>query len=149
MASAQLKTGVPAGYVLWDKVELTLSDLRESAVVADIFPNQSRKLGLIESAGQLSGWKPKPERSWYSNVVNGHAFDETAPFLLRPALRNECPASWYIEDGSGRAVAIVANQQKFSSQVVGIGYLGRKPEMSSAFMQRDPFRELSSRRNCE
>jgi hypothetical protein len=46
MASAQLKTGVPAGYVLWDKVELTFSDLRESAVVADIFPNQSRKLVL-------------------------------------------------------------------------------------------------------
>jgi len=69
MASAQLKTGVPAGYVLWDKVELTFSDLRESAVVADIFPNQSRKLGLIESAGQLRGWKPKRERSWYTNVV--------------------------------------------------------------------------------
>ena len=149
MASAQLKTGVPAGYVLWDKVELTFSDLRESAVVADIFPNQSRKLGLIESAGQLSGWKPKPERSWYSNVVNGHAFDETAPFLLRPALRNECPASWYMEDGSGRAVAIVANQQKFSSQVVGIGYLGRKPDMSNAFMQRGPFGQLLTRRNCE
>src|SRR5712671_6842408 len=51
IASAQLKAGVPAGYVLWDIVELTFPDLCESAVVADIFPNQSRKLGLIESAG--------------------------------------------------------------------------------------------------
>jgi len=144
MDSAQLKTGIPAGYLFWDKVELTISVIRDCAVFADIFPRQSRKLGLIERDGQLRGWRPKPERAWYRDVVNGLAFDDTAPFLLRPALRSEWPASWYIEDGSGRAVALVANQDRFSSQAVAIGYLGRKPDPNSRFMRREPFRELLS-----
>ena len=32
MCGAHLKTGVPAGYLLWDEIELTVSDLRECAV---------------------------------------------------------------------------------------------------------------------
>ena len=78
----------------------------------------------------------------YRDVVNGLTFDDTAPFLLRPALRSEWPASWYVEDGSGRAVALVANQDRFGSQVVAIGYLGSKPDQKSEFMQREPFRQL-------
>lgn len=144
MDSEHLKAGVPAGYLLWDKVGLTIPVLRDCAVFADIFPRQSRKLGLIERDGQLRAWRPKPERAWYRDVVNGHAFDDSAPFLLRPALKSEWPASWYIEDGSGRAVALVADQHKFASQVVGIGYLGRKPDPNSGFMRREPFRELLS-----
>ncbi len=147
MDSARLKTGIPAGYLLWDKVELTLSVLRECAVFVDIFPRQSRKLGMIERTGQLRGWRPKPERAWYGDVVTGHVFDDAAPFLLRPALRSERPASWYIEDGSGRAVALVANQDNFNPQAVAIGYLGRKPDPNSGFMRREPFRELLSLEN--
>ena len=38
-----LKKGVPAGYMLWDEMELTVSDLCECAVEGRIFPGQSRR----------------------------------------------------------------------------------------------------------
>ncbi len=137
MERAKLKIGVPAGYQLWDKVEVTMSDLRECAVVGDIFPGQSRKLGLVERAGGLVGWKPNRGTSWYDNIVGGQTFDETAPLMLRPAVSGESPASWYIEDGSGRAIAFVANQILFrSSQTLAIGYLGCEPDPRSSFMQQ-------------
>jgi hypothetical protein len=65
--------------------------------------------------------------------------------LLRPAVSQEFPARWYIEDGSGRAVAFVANQHIFDpSHPLAIGYLGRKPDPQSTFMQ-EKFRELLCR----
>jgi len=142
MRRAELKTGVPAGYLLWDKVELTLSDLRDCAVFAEIFPAQPQKLGLIEEAGQLVRWRCDPARPWCQEIISGHTLDEAAPLLLRPAVKSESPASLYIEDGSGRAITLVANQDKFScSQTLAIGFLGSKPDRSSAFMQQH-FREL-------
>jgi hypothetical protein len=141
MKCAQLKCGVPAGYLLWDEVEVTMSDLRECAVDVRFFPGQSRKLGLVEQAGRLIA-KPKSDRPWYESILRGETFDETAPLLLRPAVSNEFPASCYIEDGSGRAITFVANQGKFDpSQTLAIGYLGRQPDPHSSFMQ-EHFREL-------
>jgi len=137
MRCAGLKQGVPAGYLLWDRAELTLPVLRDCAVFGGMFPEQPRKLGLIERNGALIGWKPDRECAWFREVVDGLVFDETAPFLLRPAVRAEKPASWYVEDGSGRAVALLANQHRFnSSQTVGIGYLARTPDENSSFMKQ-------------
>src|SRR5258708_7429740 len=68
MKSAGLKEGIPAGYRLWDMVEITMSDLRECAVEGKIFPGQSRKLGLIERAGGLVGWKPDRLTSWCGRI---------------------------------------------------------------------------------
>jgi hypothetical protein len=145
MQRAQLKIGVPAGYLLWDKVEVTMSDLRECAVADDIFPGQSRKLGFVEHTGGLVGWKPNRETSWYDNIVRGQTFDETAPLMLRPAVSGEFPACWYIEDGSGRAIALVANQILFDpSQTLAVGYLGCEPDSRSSFMQ-EHFWELLQR----
>jgi hypothetical protein len=139
---AELKTGVPAGYKLWDKVEVTILDLRECAVCAAIFPGQSRKLGLIECAGKLVGWKPDRDTCWYPDIVKGKTFDDTAPMMFRPAVRGEQPARWYIEDGSGRATAFVANHTLFGpSQTLAIGYLGRQLDASSSYMQ-ERFPEL-------
>lgn len=142
MKESGLKVGVLAGYLLWDKIEVTLLDLRECAVVASIFPGQPRKLGYIERAGGLVGWKPDRERAWYGEICSGRTLDAAAPMVLRPAVKGEAPASWYIEDGSGRATAFVANQILFlPSQTLAIGYLGRQPDLRSPFMQRN-FREL-------
>jgi hypothetical protein len=141
MCRAQLKTGVPAGYVLWDEIEVTVSDLRECAVDVRIFPGQSRRLGLV-SAGELADWRPDRPTSWYEGIAGGQTFDETAPMLLRPAVSGESPACWYIEDGSGRATAFIANQRIFDpSRTLAIGYLGRQPDPLSSFM-RERFREL-------
>lgn len=142
MASADLKKGIPAGYLLWDQVEVTISDLRECAVDASFFPDKPRPLGLLESAGFLRCSKPDPIKTWYERILHGETFDETAPMLIRPAVRAESPAYWYVEDGSGRATALIANQHIFDqSKTVAIGYLGRKPDRSSSFMQ-EHFHEL-------
>jgi hypothetical protein len=141
MACAHLKVGVPAGYLLWDEVEVTVLDLYECAVDANVFPGQSRKLGHVDAV-VLADWKPNHSTQWYEGVTRGRTFDEAAPMLLRPAVRQESPARWYIEDGSGRAIAFVANQHIFgSSQTLAIGYLGRKPDPHSSFMQ-EKFPEL-------
>jgi hypothetical protein len=141
MDRAHLKTGVPAGYLLWDEVEVVMPDLLECAVHGGIFPGQSRKLGLVCSA-ELAGWKPDRDRPWCRAIAEGHTLDETAPMLLRPAVSEESPACWYIEDGSGRAVAFVANQHKFDpSRPLAIGYLGCRPDPDSSFM-RKKFSEL-------
>jgi hypothetical protein len=142
MKRAQLKTGVPAGYLLWAEVEVTMSDLRECAVHVQIFPGKPRRLGLLECAGDLVGWKPDRETNWYEGITRGQTFDETTPMLLRRAVSGESPASWYVEDGSGRATAFVANQRIFDpSRTLAIGYLGRRPDPNSSFM-REHFRSL-------
>jgi hypothetical protein len=141
MKGAHLKIGIPAGYLLWDEVELTIPDLRECAVDVSIFPERSRKLGLL-SPGDFDRWKPDRKTVWYEAIASGRTQDEAAPILLRLAVGGESPARWYVEDGSGRATAFIANQRLFSpSQTLAIGYLGRKPDAHSAFMQKE-FQEL-------
>jgi hypothetical protein len=92
MKDAGLKMGVPAGYLLWDKVGVTVSDLHACAVDKPIFPGQPRKLGLVTG---LADWESKlfrhldgagrPVPLWYDKIKNGGVLDETAPMLLRPA----------------------------------------------------------------
>jgi len=144
MRCAHLKVGVPAGYLLWDEIEVTMSDLHECAVDVNIFPRRSRSLGLVD-ADEMARWRPDRCARWYGGITEGQALDETAPLLLRPAVRGENPARWYVEDGSGRAIAFVANQHIFHSlQTLAIGYLGREPDPNSSFM-REKFRELLCR----
>jgi hypothetical protein len=140
---AHLKVGIPAGYIQhWEKTTITMADLRGCAVDGGIFPQHPRPLGLIESAGGLGAWRPDRKANWYEPIVSGQTLGETAPLILRPAVACERPASWYIEDGSGRAIAFVANQLRFDAHaVLAIGYLGREPDRHSSFMQRH-FREL-------
>ena len=141
MKCAQLKCGVPAGYLLWDEVEITMLDLRRCAVVAQFFPGKPRALGILKDDGELVA-KPKPERSWYRRVSTGESLNESDPLLQRPAVRGEFPACYYIEDGSGRATTLVANEALFDpSQILAIGFIGRSPDQSSSFMQRH-LREL-------
>ena len=45
MMCAKLKCGVPAGYLQWDEVEVTLSDLRKCAVDAPPFRGSHGDLG--------------------------------------------------------------------------------------------------------
>jgi hypothetical protein len=153
MGRAGLKKGIPAGYILWDKVEVTITDLRDCAVAVDIFPGQPRKLGLV---GGLVDWESKFLRhlakkgscvpTWYEKIKSGEALDETAPLILRPALSGESPAVWYVEDGSGRAITFLANQIRFgASKTLAFGYLGRQPDPRSSFMQQGPFVELLRR----
>jgi hypothetical protein len=113
-------------------------------VLSKFFPGSlDRKLGSIEQEGRLVGWSPNRPSAWHRKITNGVTLDETEPLILRPALRSERSASWYIEDGSGRGTALVAHQELFGpSLVLAIGYLGRTPDANSSFMRRSPFCEL-------
>lgn len=143
MLSVELKIGILGGYHLWDMVEICLSDLGECAVLADIFPGPTRALRLLERAGRLASWMPPHRTGWYDDIVGGQALDQQSPLILRLALTSERPASWYIEDGSGRAIALLSNRTLFdSAQAVGIAYVGRVPDRDSGFMQRAPSCEL-------
>lgn len=64
MRSGSLKVGVLAGYELWNKVELTLPDLRNCAVEESIFPARFRMLGQLETAGDVAGWQPNRRTQW-------------------------------------------------------------------------------------
>ena len=142
MCYAKLKTGIPAGYLAWDEVEVSIPDLRECAVVSSIFPGKAQALGILERAGELAGWKPDRPTSWYERIASGQTLDEPAPLLLRPAVRSEFPARWYVEDGSGRVTAFLANPTLFgASQTIATGYLGRVPDSNSSIM-REKFPEL-------
>jgi len=142
LANANLKSGVLSGFRSWELVEVTVVDLRECAVLDRMFPGQPRALGDIEDAGGLRGWKPDRLTSWYDDVLRGKTFDEYAPLILRPAVRCEADAKWYVEDGSGRAVAMLSNRGAFKpTQILAVGYLGREPDPDSSFM-KNSFREL-------
>lgn len=119
-------------------MEFNLSDLRDCAVFADIFRGQSsRKLGLLEQVGCLAKWKPDRDTTWFARISRGEALDGTEPLILRPALRSELPAQFYVEDGSGRAIALVQNCARFEpTQVLAVGFLGREEDRDSTFGRR-------------
>ncbi len=139
---ACLKSGVLAGYKLWDRVELTVADLRNCAVLAKLFPGDARPLGLIDPE-RLRSWRPNRDTGWYPAIVGGTALNEAEPLILRPALSSEAPAEWYVEDGSGRAITLVANAARFSdSMSVAVAYVGQEPDEASSFMRQAQFKEL-------
>src|SRR5258706_4745135 len=147
LGHAGLKCGVLGGYRVWDLVELTIPDLRQCAVLAEIFPGQPRALGLIEKVGVLASWSPDRATSWFPSIAAEKSLGDEEPFILRPALATEAPADWYVEDGSGRVIALLANQAAFSTlETVAFAYLGREPDETSSFMRAAPFKELLLRR---
>lgn len=139
------KSGVLAGYREWQRVELTLGDLRRCAVEARISRQRHptlRDLGTLADGGWLRGWAPDRATTWFGAIESGSGLREEEPLFLRPATTGEWPAQWYVEDGSGRSTALVANQDRFmAGQVVAYGYLGGEADKSSSFM-RDRFPEL-------
>jgi hypothetical protein len=143
MVSARFKSGIPAGYLQWDKVEVTMSDLRDCAVDVAIFARgKPRSLWLLERGDEIVRWKPDRQTTWYESISRGQTLEAFAPLMLRPAERGEAPARWYVEDGSGRAIAFVANNTLFDpSQTLATVYLGTVPDPHSSFM-KEKFQEL-------
>jgi hypothetical protein len=62
--------------------------------------------------------------------------------IVRPSVRSEEPAKWYIEDGSGRALALLQRILRYgeSGRTAWV-YLGREPDERSTFIASRP--ELS------
>jgi len=101
------KHGVIAGYLSWTLNALTLDDLREGAVVNQAIPGYRRCLGQLEGTPELEAWRPDRSTYWYEPLSAGGVLQQDAPLVLRPSVRSELPARWYLEDASGRALAIM------------------------------------------
>ena len=141
------KHGILAGYLLWSKVSLTIEDFRKCAVVNSIAPEEKerRDLGYLEHTIEL---RPKEYHTWIDKIINCETFCENEPFILRRAVQNEYDAKWYLEDGSGRAAAIIAKAKEYQNKYglehpIAFGYLGTKPDLESYFM-RSKFPSLLS-----
>ena len=130
------KHGIISGYRSWTFSALTLDDLRECAIVAGVIPNHPPHLGKLESTLALRDWRPDRETDWYERLSLGAVLSQNAPLVLRLSVRSEHPAKWYIEDGSGRALAIMqAASSHVADQVVAYGYIAENPDYASTFMQ--------------
>jgi len=139
LSAAGYKPGILAGYLSWQKVELELDDLSRCAVVNSISDELKgpRDLGGLLQRNLLINWTPRRVVGWMAQVEGGIPFSETEPFILRPSVQSELPAKWYLEDGSGRATALVSRSSRFGTgTTVAYGFLGDSPDPESTFMRR-------------
>jgi hypothetical protein len=140
LRQAKYKYGIIAGFSEWNQVVIGLEDLRDCAVVEAIANKFKgpRDLRGLETKGSLYGWKPDRETSWFKCVERGDVFGPREPFILREAVKGEFPAKWYVEDGSGRATAMIAYAAKYTGKpAVAYGFLGIRPDRSSNFMKEN------------
>lgn len=142
LVQAKLKHGVIAGYLWWDRVDLSLDDLRRCAVERRIFPGRPQALALLEELGAVATWEPDRRTAWHEGVRAGHALGAEDALILRPAVHTEQPAESYLEDGSGRALALLANAHRYEAgSYVAMGFRGCVPDSGSSFM-REHFAEI-------
>src|ERR1035437_4433388 len=139
------KAGILSGYVEWWEVALTIEDLRCCAVVTAICPRDAhgvavRDLGSIERMGCAN--LPQCQTTWSGHLAAGGCQSRDEPMILRRAVGSELPAGWYIEDGSGRAMALVACAGRHPpDEIVAYCYLADVSDPPSRIMQ-DKFPEL-------
>jgi hypothetical protein len=131
-----LKDGVLAAYRKWKLVELSVADLLECAVVDSIFPREPQALGQLALLGKLAEWLPTGAPEWWRLIGNGSGLDVESALIVRPAIKSEAPAKWYIEDGSGRALALLQRILRYGETGrTARAYLGHEPDELSPFMK--------------
>ena len=134
-----LKKGVLAAYRTWRLVKFSVPDLLECAIVDHIFPGEPQALCQLVLRGKLAEWIPKGSPDWWSPIGNGSDLDVKSALIARPALRSEGPAKWYIEDGSGRALALLQRILRYGEvHRTAWAYLGHEPDERSAFIREHP-----------
>ncbi len=68
---------------------------------------------------------------------------------MRPVLKSEAPAKWYLEDGSGRALALLQRILRYGEAGrTAWAYLGHEPDERSAFFKLHPL-SLRHETSCE
>jgi hypothetical protein len=107
LGDRQLKKGVLAAYRSWKLVRFDVANLLECAIVNHIFPGEPQALSELLLRGKLAEWLPLGAPEWWGQLGSGSEFDQDSALVVRPALNTEAPAKWYLEDGSGRALALL------------------------------------------
>lgn len=145
-----LKPGAITAYRIWTLATLTIADLLECAIVNHIFPGEPQAIGRLVLRGLLSQWMPKGASSWWRPISTGADVDARMALVLRPALRSEAPAKWYVEDGSGRALALVQRILHHSETTrTAFAYVGCIPEKRSPFILSHPELRVSPSMPCQ
>lgn len=145
LAAAGFKFGIISGYLWWKPIELGLSDLSRCAIVAGIFPGLPRVLGQLPGLGAFETWRPNHDVEWFVPLERAEDYPHDWPLVLRPAVACETPATWYLEDGSGRGICFFRRLVHFSDYIrKALGYLGVVPDQESTFM-REKFPSLLDR----
>ncbi len=140
---AKFKPGIIAGYTGWRRFLLDYRDLAHCAICTGIIPGTVRVLGRL-SLSDLEHWKPDRTVEWFEQLDRGAEYLCEWPLILRPAVKAEHPAKWYVEDGSGRAICFfrgLFRSEDYTSRA--FGYLGVQPDQNSTFMRKH-FKELLS-----
>lgn len=137
LKSLHFKYGIIAGYQNWTFCPVTLGELRQCAVVSGAVPGSVRSLGQLEGSAILRSWQPDRETSWYERLSAGAVLTSEEPLLIRRAVLSEAPSRWYLEDGSGRGLAIIKASCHESAAVVAYACVGKLPDHESLFMQQN------------
>lgn len=140
----QLKAGVLSAYRTWQLVRFGVEDLLNSAIVNHIFPGAPQALSELASSGKIEDWLPNEEREWWGPIRDGAEPSADWALIARPSVLSERPAKWYLEDGSGRGLALVQRILRFKElDRTAFVYLGSEADKRSSFIASRP--ELSGR----
>ena len=142
LSANDLKSGVLAAYRDWQLVEFSISDLLECAIYNGIFRAEPQALCQLVLSGKVAGWAPDRKTDWWESIRSGVELGIDSALIVRPSVRSEAPAKWYIEDGSGRALALLQRILRHAELYrTAWAYLGREPDQRSSFIATRP--ELS------
>jgi hypothetical protein len=143
LGSHNLKSGALSGYRSWWFVELDLIDLLDCAIVNHIFPHHPQSLASLIGKGVIEEWEPTGDPEWWEPLSAGCNLSSDWALILRPAVATERPAKWYLEDGSGRALALLKRMLRHGEPWrTAHAYLAVVSDESSSFIRSRP--ELSS-----
>ena len=137
LAANGFKSGVIAGYTSWRAVELDRAELSRCAIVSGIFPTLPRVLGQLPGYAAFDKWKPNHDVEWFEPLESGAEYPRKWPLILRPSIAIERPATWYLEDGSGRAICFFRHLVRSGNDLKrAFGYVGATPDLRSTFMRQ-------------
>lgn len=133
-----LKPGVLSAYSVWQLVQLDYADILDCAIVNHIFPGQPQALRKIDP-NLIKTSKPKGNPEWWEPLSSGADIAWEWALILRPAVTSERPAKWYVEDGSGRVLALFQRILKYNEfKRTAFAYIGIVPDESSTFIHGRP-----------
>jgi hypothetical protein len=135
LKAADFKPRVLPGYISWEPIELNQAELAKCAIVNSIFPGLPQVLGKLRNTVDFQEWHPG-RKEWFEHLEKGGQYPSEWPLILRPAVKSESPAKWYVEDGSGRALCFYRRLVRSADDASrAFGYLGIRPDPASTFMQ--------------
>jgi hypothetical protein len=124
------KSGILSGFRSWAFVRMSKAAVLETAVVAEAEGGRGGRLGQMLASGTLAEWTPDRPTTWWHLVADGTPPGKELALIVRPALPGE-KARWYVEDGTGRAMAAATRLPK---DAWVYAYIGFDPESSSRWL---------------